>query len=410
MKNDNVTMKVLLIAHKNPYPPNDGGSMGIYTMIDGLLLNKVQLDVLLMNPSRIFKPFHKSKVPSNIHFVKAININTDIRPLKMLINLLFQKESYFITRFYDKNFESELISLLHNNSYDIIQLESIFSAVYLPIIKKYSQAKIVLSAHNVEYQIWERLAREEKNLLKKWYLQIQSKRLKIFEEQVLKNADGITAVTELDKQHILQWIGNKPIVVTPNGMNIKNFEVAPFEQQKVNTLFYLGSLDWMPNQQGVVWFLDKVWPKVLQQNSNVQLIIAGKKIPDWLKNRKEKNVRYYSDVPDTRELYHQYAIMIVPLLAGSGIRVRIIEGMAYGKCIVSTSIGAEGVPYTDKKNIVIADQPDDFANAIIHLIQHPERVKQIQIEARKLAEQFYDREKVYLPIIQMYHHLIETKN
>lgn len=403
-------MKVLLIAHKNPYPPNDGGSMGIYTMIDGLLLNKVQLDVLLMNPSRIFKPFDESKVPSNIHFIKAININTDIRPLKMLINLLFQKESYFVTRFYDKNFESELISLLQNNSYDIIQLESIFSAVYLPIIKKYSQAKIVLSAHNVEYQIWERLAREEKNLLKKWYLQIQSKRLKIFEEQVLKNADGITAVTELDKQHILRWIGNKPIVITPNGMNIKNFEVAPFEQQKVNTLFYLGSLDWMPNQQGVVWFLDNVWPKVLQQNSNIHLIVAGKKIPDWLKNRKEKNVRYYSDVPDTRELYHQYAIMIVPLLAGSGIRVRIIEGMAYGKCIVSTSIGAEGVPYTDKKNIVIADQPDDFANAIIHLIQHPEKIKEIQIEARKLAEQFYDREKVYLPIIQMYHHLIETKN
>jgi glycosyltransferase involved in cell wall biosynthesis len=102
--------------------------------------------------------------------------------------------------------------------------------------------------------------------------------------------------------------------------------------------------------------------------------------------------------------------MIVPLLAGSGIRVRIIEGMAYGKCIVSTSIGAEGVPYTDKRNIFIADQPDDFANAIIHLIQHPEKVKEIQIEARKLAEQFYDREKVYLPIIQMYHQLIEQKN
>lgn len=403
-------MKVLLIAHKNPYPPNDGGSMGINTMIDGLLLNKIQLDVLLMNPSRIFKPFDKSKIPSNIHFIKAININTDIRPLKMLINLLFQKESYFVTRFYDKNFESELISLLQNNSYDVIQLESIFSAVYLPTIKKYSQAKIVLSAHNVEYQIWERLAREEKNLLKKWYLQIQSKRLKIFEEQILKNADGITAVTELDKQQILQWIGNKPIVVTPNGMNIKTFDVAPFEQQQVNTIFYLGSLDWMPNQQGVIWFLDNVWPKILQQNADINLIIAGKKIPDWLKNRKEQNVQYYSDVPDTRELYHQYAIMIVPLLAGSGIRVRIIEGMAYGKCIISTSIGAEGVPYTNQKNIVIADQPDDFANAIIHLIQHPEKVKEIQIEARKLAEQFYDREKVYLPIIQMYHQLIEQKN
>lgn len=400
-------MKVLLIAHKNPYPPNDGGSMGIYTMIDGLLLNKIQLDVLLMNPSKVFKPFNPENAPPSINYIQAIHINTDIQPLQALKNLLFQKQSYFVSRFYDINFEQKLIELLSKNQYDIIQLESIFSAVYIPVIKKFTNAKIILSAHNIEHHIWERLNQNEKNFLKKWYLNIQTNRLKVYEEDVFKQADGITAVTEIDKQYILSVSPHKPAVVTPNGMNLNLFETIPFEQQNLNTVFFLGSLDWMPNQQGVIWFLDNVWSKVLQQKPELKLIIAGKKIPEWIKNRNDKNTVYYSDVPNVKELYHQYAIMIVPLLAGSGIRVKIIEGMAYGKCIVSTSIGAEGVPYTHQKNIWIADTPEDFANTIVHLVENPGAVKSTQQQARLLAENTYDREKVYLPLVQLYNKLVQ---
>lgn len=399
-------MKVLLIAHKNPYPPKDGGSMGIATMIDGLLLNRIHLDVLLMNPSKVFQPFLPDLVPKQIRRIKAVPVNTDLHPIKALKNLIFQKEDYFTSRFYDKNFEQELIHWLKSDRYDIIQLESIFSAVYLPVIKKYSDAKIVLSAHNSEHQIWQRIVSHEKNLFKKYYLIIQSKRLKNFEENIFKSVDGITAVTEQDKQHILSVASDKPVVVTPNGMDMKKFEVTPIERQDIHTIFFLGSLDWIPNQQGVVWFLDNVWPRVLKSKPQLQLIIAGKKIPEWLKTRKDQNTRFYSDVPDTKELYCQYAVMIVPLLAGSGIRVKIIEGMAYGKCIVSTSVGAEGVPYIQGKNIIIADTPEDFVQAIIRLVHHPEEIQQIQQEARRLAEQHYDREKVYLPIVNLYQQLV----
>jgi glycosyltransferase involved in cell wall biosynthesis len=101
-------------------------------------------------------------------------------------------------------------------------------------------------------------------------------------------------------------------------------------------------------------------------------------------------------------LYHQYAITIVPLLAGSGIRVRIIEGMAYGKCIVSTSIGAEGIPCEHNKNIIIADTPEDFAQEILDLLNNPNKVKSIQQEARKFAEENFSKEKVYLPLVKLY--------
>jgi glycosyltransferase involved in cell wall biosynthesis len=400
-------MRVLLIAHKNPYPPRDGGSMAIANMIDGLLLNGIHLDVLLMNPSKVFQPFLPHLVPKQIRRIKAIPINTDLHPIKALKNLIFQKEDYFTSRFYDKNFEQELISWLQSNQYNIIQLESIFSAVYLPVIKKYSNAKIILSAHNIEHQIWQRIVSHEKNPFKKYYLIIQSERLKKFEEINFKAVDGITAIAEHDKQNILSVVRDKPIVVTPNGMDIKKFEVTPIEMQDIHTIFFLGSLDWIPNQQGVVWFLDNVWPKVLESLPNLQLVIAGKKIPEWMKNRKDKNTCFYSDVPDSKELYHRYAVMIVPLLAGSGIRVKIIEGMAYGKCIVSTSIGAEGIPYTHGENIIIADTPEDFAQAIVRLIHHPEKIQQIQQKARQLAEHHYDREKVYLPIVNLYHKLVK---
>lgn len=400
-------MNVLLIAHKNPFPPNDGGNMGIYTMIDGLLLNGLTLDVLLMNPIKLFKPLNLNLVPSNIRKIEAVTINTNPNIFAAFMNLL-QKESYFITRFYDQQFEKKLIEFLSKNNYDIIQLESIFSAVYLPIIKKYSKAKIVLSAHNIEYQIWQRVLQHESNLIRKWYLELQSKRLKEFEHKVFEIVDGITAVTELDKVYIQSLYPQKKMVVTPNGMDVEKFKLVPFEQQDLNTIFYLGSLDWIPNQQSVVWFLNQVWPLVLQKKPQLQLIIAGKNIPDWLMSRKDPNTRFYSNVPDTRELYDKYAIMIVPLLAGSGIRVRIIEGMAYGKCIVSTRIGSEGIPYEHQKNIVIADTPEEFAQAIIDLNEHPEKVREIQRNARQTAEQFYDRKNVYLPLVKMYNELVNA--
>lgn len=405
-----MSIRALLIAHKNPYPPNDGGNMGIYTMINGLLLHKVNLDVLLMNPIKMYKKLDSSLVPSGITHIKDVKINTNVRPLNALKNLLFEKDSYFTSRFYDAQFEKILIEFLKNNQYDIVQLESIFSAVYLPVIKKYSQARVVLSAHNIEHQIWQRMMLHEKNLFKKLYLNIQIKRLKHFEDNLFKQVDAVTAVTELDKKYILSICPYLPVVVTPNGMDIQTYQLAPFEQQQLHTIFYLGSLDWLPNQQGILWFLDHVWQKVLAKNPSIQLIIAGKNIPEWLINRQEKNVKYYSNVPNTKELYDKYAITIVPLLAGSGIRVRIIEGMAYGKCIISTSIGAEGVPYTHQKNIIIADTADDFANQIITLTQNPQQVKQIQQEARLLAEQYYDKEKVYLPLIELYHQLIRPSN
>jgi len=400
-------MNVLLIAHKNPFPPNDGGSMGIYTMINGLLLNGLTLDVLLMNPIKLFKPLNLDLVPSNIRKIEAVTINTNPNIFAAFMNLL-QKESYFITRFYDQQFEKKLIEFLSKNNYDIIQLESIFSAVYLPIIKKYSKAKIVLSAHNIEYQIWQRVLQHESNLIRKWYLELQSKRLKEFEHKVFEEVDGITAVTELDKAYIQSLNPQKKMVVTPNGLDLEKFKLVPFEQQDLNTIFYLGSLDWIPNQQSVVWFLNQVWPLVLQKKPQLQLIIAGKNIPDWLMSRKDPNTRFYSNVPDTRELYDKYAIMIVPLLAGSGIRVRIIEGMAYGKCIVSTRIGSEGIPYEHQKNIVIADTPEEFAQAIIDLNEHPEKVREIQRNARQTAEQFYDRKNVYLPLVKMYNELVNA--
>lgn len=401
-------MRVLLIAHKNPYPADDGGKKGIQTMIDGLLLNRVELDVLIMNATKVYRPLDNQLVPKDIKNIKAITIDTQIKPLDAILNLLFEKQSYFISRFYNKQFEAELVQLLNQNKYDIVQLESVFSAVYVPVIRSHSNAKIVLSAHNIEHQIWNKVISTEKNMLKKWYLYIQNQRLKTFEECLFREVDGITAVTDKDKKEILSIVPEKPIVVTPNGLNMDAFPLTPFEQQHLQSIFFLGSLDWIPNQQGILWFLDHVWNKVLSKNKNIHLIVAGKNIPEWLMNKKMTNVRYYSNVPDVKELYDNYAIMVVPLLAGSGIRVKIIEGMAYGKCIISTTIGAEGVPYTHQKDIIIADTPDEFANAIIELIQNPNMIRQIQQNARQLAELHYNRERVYLPLIKLYHELINT--
>ncbi len=396
-------MKVLVITHKNPYPPNDGGSMAMFTMINGLLLNNCDVNVLAMNPLKLFKPIDKQCIPTNINF-QAIPVNTNVSIVGAIKNL-FSSHSYFVSRFLSKEFEQVLIKKLQEKNYDIVQFESIFPAVYIDTVRQYSNAKIILSAHNIEYQIWNRVIDVEKSYIKKLYFTIQKNRLRKFEESIFRKSDGITAITELDKKEIQDIVPEKSIVVTPNGLNMRHYTLLPFESQKISTIFFIGSLDWIPNQQGIVWFLDNVWPLVIQRAPDIQLIIAGKNIPQWLMDRKEKNVTYQPNLPDVKPLFQNHAIMISPILSGSGIRVKIIEGLAFGKCIISTTIGAEGIPCTHQKDIIIADTPYDFATAILELVRNIEKVKQIQINARNLAEQCYDREKVYLPLVGLYHQL-----
>ena len=173
-----------------------------------------------------------------------------------------------------------------------------------------------------------------------------------------------------------------------------------------NALFHIGAMNWMPNEEGIRWFLEEVWPLVAEHLPDLKLYLAGREMPDWLNELKVTNIVVVGEVPDAVEFILSKAICIAPLLSGSGIRIKIIESMAQGRAVVSTSVGAEGINITDGENIMIADTPEDFYKAVRWLFEHPEECKKMGEKAKKLIGDEHNTSKIIQRLVAYYQEIL----
>jgi len=401
-------LKILQISNKAPYPPNDGSSIAIYNMAQGLIDNGTELYLLTINTKKHFKA--DSEVPEEFkqrsHYTSVYQ-NTDTGLVGALTNL-FSSSSYFVSRFYFAEFEDRLVDILTKNTFDIIQIEGVFMAVYIDTIKRHSKAKIVLRAHNVEHKIWERhLSNSRKSILNA-YLSLQNKRLKKFELDVLNKIDAIVTITDHDKLLFEQMGFKKSMFTCITGVDVAQYQAKQNVQVKPKTVFYFGSMDWMPNQEAVRWFLENCWQKVSKAVPDAKFVIAGRGMPQSFLQLNQPNVLVIENVKDSKAFFEQYQVMAVPLLSGSGLRIKIIEGMAYGKPIVSTSIGAEGIYCDPKKDLIIADTPENFSSAVIDLLNDPAKCEMLEKNASAFAYKEFDNQKVVSKLVQFYNTLVNA--
>ncbi|MGZ3920120.1 MAG: glycosyltransferase family 4 protein [Bacteroidia bacterium] len=398
-------LKILQISNKAPFPPNDGSSIAVYNMTKGFIENGVELHLLAINTVKHFKP--DKDVPAEFkrdsHY-QTVPRNTNTSLIGAFLNL-FSSRPYFESRFSFKEMEKAIIEKLKNTRFDYIQMEGLFVAGYIDTIRKHSSAKIILRAHNVESVIWERHLKNETSFIKKAYLNIQVKRLKRFEANVLKKVDAIVSITDVDKAVFEQLAPGKPVFTCITGVNVDYYKKPGDRHLKQKTLFYFASMDWLPNQEAVDWFLENCWKQVYETVHDCKLVIAGKNMPARFLKLNEPNVLVIPNVTNSKDFYNQHDIMLVPLLSGSGLRIKIIEGMSYGKAIVSTSIGAEGIRVTHEKNILIANTPSEFSAAVIDLLCNIEKRHSIETEAQKFAEAEFDNKKVVSSLIDFYNKL-----
>lgn len=400
--------KVLQICNKAPYPANDGSSIAIYNMAKGFIETGVSLHLLTINTKKHFKP--DNEVPTEFKEkarYRSVYHNTNTTAAGAFLNL-FSSNSYFVSRFYFKAFELELIKTLKANTFDIIQLEGLFMGVYISTIKKYSQAKIVLRAHNVEHFIWLRHIANEKNSLKRLYLTLQNKRLKKFELEVISKVDAIVPITHTDEDEFKKLGFHKPVFTCITGVDVNSYQEKLNLPEKSKTIFYFGSMDWLPNQEAANWFLDHCWDSIHKAVPEAKLIIAGRGMPLEFFHITRPNVLIVENVENGKAFFQQHQVMIVPLWSGSGLRIKIIEGMAYGKAIVSTSIGAEGINYTPGKNILIADEAAGFSAAVIRLLTDTDCRKNLEQNAADFARAEFDNFKVVSRLIPFYNQLLHA--
>lgn len=332
---------------------------------------------------------------------RAYDIDTTVTIFGVAVNL-FRKTSFNVDRYYDPEFETLLIRELRNNDYDIIQFEGLFVSLYLPAVRKHSKAKLIYRAHNIENQIWWRLSQQKIDPFKKSYLRMHARRIKSYEQQQLNKFDAIAVFTGQDKSTLQEYGINVPIEILPVGLRLEKY-VVDIRKTEFPSLFFLGSLDWLPNREGVEWFLDNFIKDLTDGDLPVKLYIAGNDIPERFDDYEALGkVFIQGEVDNALEFVNSKSIMIVPLLSGGGMRVKIVEGMAMQKCIISTSLGAEGINFKNGHDIMIANNREEFFDAIHRCITDEELCVQLGKNARLLAEKEHDINVVTKNLVKFY--------
>ena len=397
-------MRILQLCHKPPRPSKDGGCRAMDALTRGLLMSgKHEVKILTVATEK--HPFQPDEIETEYlqaTQIEAIPVDTTLRKLDALSDLV-TGDSYNISRFYSLDFERILTDVFRKTAFDLVIFESLFTAPYLRTVRKYCDGIAMLRAHNIEHRIWQHLAQETKPMTKRLYLQWLADRLEEYEINVMHDFDSIAAISEDDKRHFEVMGCSVPIHVVPFGLDVS--ELPPASHGPVHHVFHLGAMDWRPNIQGIRWFIGRIWPLVLQQVPSAKLCLAGRNFPEdqpWLDT---PNAEVLGEVQNAWDMMTSGGIMIVPLLSGSGMRVKAIEAMAGGRPIVSTAIGMEGIQGNDREHFHLADTPQEFAARIVELLNNPGEAKAIGKRSRAFVMEQFENQSIVNRMLEQIAHL-----
>ena len=351
------------------------------------------------------------------HQVKVVSIHTDKHPflpdqiepdyleqtqfevayadtelnVRDALSHLVTGESYHLSRFLVPEMERTVEDTLREKVYDVVLLESLFTTAYIPAIRRLSDADLVLRAHNVEHALWDEVASDMTSRPKRWLLNRFKSKLKSEEIKVLAALDGVVTITSDDAawfEATLQEVhpgSTCKVEVVPFGMDVDGTPHKALSQAPIRAL-HLGAMDWAPNHQGVTWFVQDVWPLVRQALPQAQVALAGRNMgPEW-RSDETAGIQVLGEVDDAAATYDTASVVVVPLQAGSGMRIKIAEALAAGRPIVTTSKGMTGLALEHQKHVMVADTSQDFATALIDLLSNGDKATAMGQRGRTWAQ------------------------
>lgn len=389
-------MRILQLCYKPPYPALDGGMMGMHNVTRGLLAAGEEVWVLTVESDK--HPLRRADLPEEYvrdTHLQAVRVDLEPHVLPAAVALLVG-ESYNVKRYESAAFRQCLERTLREAEFDVVLFESIFLSPYVATVRRHSHARVVLHAPNVEHRIWRSAALQCKSPLKRWYLKHLALCLRAYECEMARQYDGVVCVSRQDAAFFGEQ-GQRHILVKPYGVCLDDMPAPRFpdpEEGGELALYHLGAMDWQANVQSIEWFLSEVWPRIYAAVPQARLYLAGRKMSDEMRARAVPGVTMAGEVADAAAFVADKQINVVPLLFGSGIRVKIIEAMAAGKAVISTSIGAEGMECADGENILMANTADDFVCLVARCAEDRAFCQAIARGGRRLVEERYDNAKL----------------
>jgi sugar transferase (PEP-CTERM/EpsH1 system associated) len=306
--------------------------------------------------------------------------------LKYARNLLTRRP-YSLSKYALPEVASALRKLLMEDRYDLLICDFLFSA---PIVPWDIPLPKVLFTHNVETQIWKRHYEVARNPIWKGVAWREYHTMERAEREYLQKADHVLTVSESDSQQFGMFLPNEDMTVIPTGVDIDYFHPSSVPAES-NSLVFTGSMDWMPNEDAILYFVKDIFPRIREEVPDASLCVVGRRPSERMRalGKENSGVFITGTVEDIRPFSWNASVYVVPLRVGGGTRIKIFEAMAMGKAIVSTPVGAEGLPVENDKHILLEESSKGFARQVIRLLREPDERAKLGREARKLVEENY---------------------
>ena len=396
-------MNILYLSQLIPYPPDAGPKVRIYHTLRYLSEAGHQVTLVAFEREGDDKRNieHLRQICHDVHTVDIKRSQT--RDAHELIRSLVSNRPFLISRDRVKDMHIKINELLGNNSFDAIHADQLWMAQYALIAGKErannGRLQMVLDQHNAVYLIPQRMSMNTSNPFKQLVLALESRKLARYEVKTCQQFDRVVWVTEDDRQ-ALTTIANgagdfEKDLIIPICVDTETSQSLPPSDGAFRVTF-LGGMHWPPNAQGIQWFFQNVWPIVQKRSPDSVLTVIGKNPPSSLRSAEDNpQVEATGYVEDLSSYLQETAVFIVPLHSGGGMRVKIVDAWSWGLPVVSTAIGAEGITFDDGQNILIADTPEEFADAVVSVLHNRELANQLSINGRRSVETNYNWRKVY---------------
>ncbi len=381
---------ILLLTPQLPYPPHQGTSLRNYHLLRALVIHH-EVSLLSFDESDSAQSLDPLTALCRVLAPVPAPARTKGERLRQLLT---NHVPDVALRLRSDAFADALASALQRDRYDAVQIEGIELAGYISEIRHHAgQSRIVLDCHNAETELQRRALSADLRRPARWpaavYSGIQVRRLARFERWALGSADKVIAVSAIDRARLLDLKPSlhEEIAVLPNTIDVEQYRHVEYADPEYRfDLVFTGKMDYRPNVDGVLWFAEFVWPLILRERPHTRWAIVGQKPHPRLDTlRGLPGITVTGRVPDIAPYLTGASVYIVPLRIGSGTRLKLIEAMAAGLPVVSTQVGAEGFPVESGKNIVLAEQPDEWGKAILTLLDAPKRRAELGAAATKFA-------------------------
>ncbi|MGD0359272.1 MAG: glycosyltransferase [Bryobacteraceae bacterium] len=396
-------MKVLWVKAGGLLPPDMGGKIRSYNILKQLA-SRHEITLFTFYPEH---PDDRHLVGDSF-FAKIIAVPLPLPPRRSLgeylrsARMMAAGRPVTIDKFLSPTVSRRYAELLASATFDVVVCDFLVPG---SLMHWKATPPTILFTHNVEAQVWERHYKVTSNPVMKAACFLESRALASAERRYVQLADHVLTVSENDRAAFLQYVQPSRISVIPTGVDTEYFQPFPDPEQP-DTMVFTGTMDWMPNEDGVAYFVDKIFPLIRQELPDAAFWAVGRRPPRRIQALASANVVVTGAVDDIRPYLGKAAVCVVPLRSGSGTRIKIFEAMAMGKAVVSTRMGAEGLPVRDGENIVLADDPADFAREVAQLLRTPDRRAKLGQAARQLVEENYGWPSVAAHFDQIMHSVI----